>query len=245
MTDMHCHILPGVDDGAESLDDALVMAELAAESGVDTIIATPHCNLPGAARSNCKSDELRDRFIELAAALRDARIPVKLLPGAEVLCTPSVPELLKKGRLLTLAGSDYLLVEFFFREAPDTMDELLARVAAEGVTPVIAHPERYAAVHRDPGVIAAWHGKGYVIQLNKDSLLGRLGRRAAASADWILAHGLAHIVASDAHSPLYRTPYMGEVRRHLEERYSPKYAELLLVRNPEAILRNGRVVPAE
>jgi protein-tyrosine phosphatase len=179
MVDIHCHILPGVDDGADSLDSAVEMARMAVESGVDTIIATPHCNLPYDGDKNYISDALRRQFLQLRHAIRDAGLPLNIYAGCEVLCTPEVPALISGGKLLTLAGSRYLLLEFFFDEEPDYMDELLDCVARTGLVPVIAHPERYEAIQRAPYLVERWFRAGYVIQLNKGSILGRLGRRAA------------------------------------------------------------------
>lgn len=117
MTDIHCHILPGVDDGAATPADALEMARMAAESGVRTIVATPHCNLPGAPEDNYASPALARRLEALRRAIEAEGIPLEILPGAEILCTPQVPELLREGRLLTLASSRYLLLEFYFDES--------------------------------------------------------------------------------------------------------------------------------
>ena len=95
MTDIHCHILPFVDDGSENMEDSLAMARLAAESGVSAIIATPHCNLPYHGPTNYKSAQLAQRFIQLQHAIEDAGIPLRIFPGAEILCTPEVHELVR------------------------------------------------------------------------------------------------------------------------------------------------------
>ena len=237
MTDIHCHILPGVDDGADSLQEALAMARMAWESGVRRIIATPHCNLP-LEEGNYRSGVMTRRFNALNKAVREAGIGVEILPGAEVFATPEVPQLLREKKLYTLAGSRYLLMEFFFDEDPDTMDAILQEVAQQGYVPVIAHPERYDAVQRAPHMAARWFGSDYVIQLNKGSILGRLGRRAESTADWILGRGLAHIVASDAHSSAVRTPHMTERRRYLTDRCDGVYADILLKRNPGRIAQD-------
>ena len=237
MTDIHCHILPGVDDGAESMDEALAMARMARASGVRRIIATPHCNLPGDER-NYRSGAMTRRFNSLSRALQTAGIDVEILPGAEIFATPEVPELLRQKKLLTLANSRYLLMEFYFDEDAATMNGLLRRVAELGYVPVVAHPERYDAVQRDPYLVGRWFHSGYVIQLNKGSILGRLGRRSEAAADWILARGLAHTVASDAHSSEVRTPHMTEIRRYLTDRCDSSYADILLTVNPDRIARD-------
>lgn len=245
MIDIHCHILPAADDGAERMEDALEMARMAAASGVTHVIATPHCNLPGTGEKNYISARLSQRFRLLQQAIEEAGIALTVHPGAEVLCTPQVPELLEEGSLLTLAGSRYLLVEFFFDESLDYMDAMLEEIAGRDFIPVVAHPERYEAVQRNPIIVERWFRNGWVIQLNKGSILGRLGRRAHRTAHWILERGLAHTVASDAHSPEIRTPHMEEVADLLTERYGQRYAGILLEDNPACILENRPVLKAE
>ena len=244
MTDIHCHILPGVDDGADDMGESLLMARLSGLSGVETIVATPHCNTPQGDR-NFRTDELRDRFVELVRQLKDAGTKVSIFPGAEVFCTEETPELLRKGRLLTLAGSRYLLTEFYFDESLEFIDDMLAKLAAEGVTPVIAHPERYYELQRMPEHAAEWFRAGYVIQVNKDSLLGGLGRRAGNASRELLRMGLAHVVASDAHSSIERNTDMSRVQRLIEDEFSAEYARILLELNPKRILRDETLVPAD
>lgn len=242
MVDLHCHILPGVDDGAGSLDDALKMAHLAAVSGVKAIVATPHCNLPGGEEDNYSSPAMKKRFEEFDRAVQETGIPLRILPGAEVFCTPQLPQLLQGKKLQTLAGSKYLLMEFYFDESPEFMEACFADAVRLGYTPVVAHPERYEAVYRAPDLVLRWFRQGYIIQLNKGSILGRLGRHAETASRFLLQQGLAHVVASDAHSPRQRTPYMGEIVRHLEDAYAPAYARILLSRNPERIIQNRDII---
>lgn len=244
MTDLHCHILPGVDDGAASLSDALQMADMAAQSGVSAIVATPHCNLPYAGRSNYLDADLLGRVVALRSAIEQAQIPVRLYAGAEVFCTPEVEDLLAQEKLMTIAGSRYLLTEFYFDESVSFMDCCLSAISRKGCTPVIAHPERYEAIQASPATVERWFASGYIIQLNKGSILGNLGRRAQISAEWILGHGLAHVVASDAHTPKVRTPHMYEIRRHLEENCGAGYARILLSTNPGRIVRDQSVIKA-
>ena len=242
MTDLHCHILPGVDDGAEDMQEALDMARLAADSGVRAIVATPHCNLPQADEPNYLDASLLQQVSTFRQALQNAQIPIKIYAGAEVFCTPEIDDLLQERKLMTLAGSKYLLTEFYFDESPDFMEECSELIRARGFIPVIAHPERYEAVQHAPGLIQDWFLEGNIIQLNKGSILGKLGRRAEDAAAWILERGLAHTVASDAHGSHIRTPHMHAVRHHLEEAYAPEYARILLSINPGRIIRDQKVL---
>ncbi len=236
--DLHCHILPGVDDGAGNLADGLEMARMAAISGVRAIVATPHCNVPWAPE---RKDD-RQQLNRLRQAVAQAGIPVEVLPGGEIFCTPNFPELLERGKLPSLAGGKYLLLEFAFDEAPEMMEFCFSEAARRGYIPVAAHPERYEAAWRDPELVPRWFRKGCIIQLNKGSILGRLGDRAEQVSRFLLERGLAHVVASDAHSPTVRTTHMTQVLRHLEDRYAPDYARILLSRNPERIIRSQEVL---
>ncbi len=238
MIDIHCHILPGVDDGSPGLAESLEMARMAADSGVTDIIATPHCNLPGQGPKNYRGPQLEESLRELQEGIRRLGIPLRVHPGAEVFCTPELPELLREQRLLTLNGSRYLLTEFFFDESLVYMDRMLAAIWQQGLTPVLAHPERYDAVQQDPYIIRRWFESGYLIQMNKGSLLGRLGHRAQHCARWLLERGLIHLAASDAHRPDVRTPHMKLLWEQLEEDYSTDCARLLLEENPRRILMN-------
>ena len=122
MIDLHCHILPDVDDGASDLAEALEMARMAADSGVSTIVATPHCNIPNTPRANYLDRDLLNRFVAFRSAVEEAGIPLRIYGGAEIFCTPQMPQLLQEQKLLPLAGTKYLLVEFFFDEAPEFME---------------------------------------------------------------------------------------------------------------------------
>lgn len=244
MTDLHCHILPGVDDGAQDLAESLEMARMAAASGVRAIVATPHCNVPENQLKNYLDTPFLEQFAQLRGAIEEEQIPLRLYAGVEVFCTPQIPDLLREQWLLPLAGSRYLLAEFYFDESPDLMHHCFHEISRQGFIPVIAHPERYEAVQRYPQLIQDWFAGGLIIQLNKGSILGKLGSRAQDTSRWILERGLAHVVASDAHGTRSRTPFMGELQRHLESNYPPEYARILLSVNPDRIVRNLAVLRA-
>lgn len=235
MIDIHCHILHGVDDGASSLEEALEMARMAAFSGVTEIAATPHFR---GEREFLEERALQEsRYLELKEALERWKIPIRLHQGAEVLCLPQTVELAEMGELPTLGDTNYVLTEFYFDESFDFMDEILEQIALNGYRPVVAHPERYASVQREPRKLHRWAREGYVLQLNKGSILGALGSRAEAAAHELLALGLAHLIASDAHSSYTRTPHMSEVQRWAEDACDPECAEILLRENPKRLLQ--------
>lgn len=240
MIDLHTHILPGLDDGAQDLDCALAMAQLAADSGVNALVATPHCNLPGS-RSNYWDRGLHRSFTEFQQALDRAGIPITVFPGMEVFGTPQVPALLQEGRLITLAHSRYLLIEFPFRDYAGEATRVLSRVAELGYRPVVAHPERYRYVQENPTLLNRWVELGSLLQVNKGSILGRFGRREELLSLALLDRGFAAFVASDAHSPTVRTTWLRDVRDFLREEFSPALAQRLLEDNPDRVLKNGEI----
>ena len=240
MIDIHCHILPDIDDGPESLEESLEMVRMAALSGVTDIIATPH--FTGERKNLPRLEDVMEQYVLLAGAIRAAGLPVMLHPGVEVLCKGQTPELARRGQLPTLGQTPYVLMEFPFTEPFGYITEILQGVAAWGCRPVVAHPERYACIQRDPRLLEHWFRRGYVIQLNKGSILGTLGEGAKNTAFWLLDRGLAHIVASDAHGVGHRNPDMAPLWELLDSMYREEFVHLLLEENPRLLLEGRDMV---
>ena len=237
MIDIHAHILPGLDDGAPDIDTALAMAEIAVESGVTTIVATPHCNMPGRFK-NYWSFQLQREFELFQQALQTSGIALSIYPGMEVFGTPDTPDLLRAGKLTTLGESRYLLIEFPFYGYAQQATEILDALISMRYRPVVAHPERYRYIQLNPELLNLWVRMGCLIQLNKGSILGRFGRSVQTLALSMLDRNFAVAVASDAHSDMVRTTWMRDVWDFLCEAYSETAARLLLEDNPQRILKN-------
>ena len=233
MVDIHCHILPEVDDGAWDMEAAVAMARIARDCGVKKIITTPH--FKGEPKSLEAVGFLMHQRRLLQSRLKREKIEVELLPGAEVLCVPQTMELAKTGRLPTLGTGRYVLTEFYFDASAGFMDETLHTLRQMGYLPVVAHPERYGAVQRDPELAAKWFHRGIVLQVNKGSVLGAFGRRAEDAAVRMLCRGNAHIIASDAHSPEVRTTDLQPVRNWCLDHLGQEYTKILLEDNPGRI----------
>ena len=236
MIDLHCHILPGLDDGARDLGEALEMARLAAESGVRAVAATPHC-------TQGQALEVWSGVKMLRAALREAGIPLHVFMGMEIFGTSETLELLRDNRLFTLNSSRYPLIEFSFRSDGETETEILWELVRGGYRPLVAHPERYEYIRNDPEMVNEWKRMGCLFQVNRGSLLGRFGTGPRQMAEALVERGFASVVASDAHSPEVRTPWMADVRELIAERISPTAAEFLLTRNSLTIIRNEELPP--
>lgn len=235
LCDLHTHILPGVDDGAQTLEEALQMLQNAAASDVEYLVVTPHCNVPGTG-GNYRGAELEERFRRLRQAAR--HIPVELALGAEVRVSAQLPRLLRQGQLPTLNGSRYLLTEFPADFAEAAFTDALADVLACGYIPLVAHPERYAAVCADPGTVEQWLDMGCHLQLTGGSILGAYGKTVQRAAAFLLRRDFVCCVASDAHGITRRSNFLMDVYDHLSLYYSRQYAQCLMRTNPLRICAN-------
>lgn len=234
MIDLHSHILPGMDDGARDTETALHMAALAVRSGVSAMVVTPHCDGDQVA-------QVLERLDHLRRAVEKAGIPLRLYSGMEIFGGYDTAGMLRAGRLLTINGSRYPLIEFDFDTDGDEETQILHSVLQAGYIPLVAHPERYRCIQEDPEQVNLWARMGCRFQINRGSLLGRFGTAAKETA-WALTYrGFATVVASDAHSAVRRTPWMGDAWEALEQRISPDAAAWLLQENPRRIINNERL----
>lgn len=242
MVDIHTHILPGVDDGAPDPDVSLEMAEQSVRSGVRHLVMTPHCNIPGMFDNYNDDGGIRSRMESFREQIKEAGIPLTLYTGMEVFGTPEVPSWLKEGRFLTINDTAYLLIEFPFSGPSDYVTGILSEICRLDYIPIVAHPERYEYVQKDPGLVDYWIRMGCGIQVNKGSILGRFGRRPYYCGIHLLEEGMVSCIASDAHHAEWRTAYMDEVRMMLGQSYGEDYADFLTRVNPERILEGKELL---
>lgn len=238
MIDIHSHILPELDDGAENLQQALDMARLAVDSGVRIMVATPHCSEDRRAQVRASANMLRE-------ALREQGVPLRLFIGMEIFGTEETAWLLRAGRLFTLNNSRYPLIEFDFDSDGTEETRILTEVAEMGYRPVVAHPERYEFIQQDRKLVNRWKKMGCLFQINRGSLFGRFGTEAQETASELIRRGFATAVASDAHSPYLRTPWMTDAWEQLEKKYSAAAPQWLLWENPRRILKNQEIMNME
>jgi len=233
--DLHTHILPGIDDGARTLDDALEMARALVADGVTTVAATPHVrdDYPTSA------DVMLRAVDALRGVLDEAGIPLILLPWAE-LAVDRIPRLDENElRRLTLAGGDrFVLVETPYHGWPPELAEQLLELRIAGFTPVLAHPERNAHVQGAPSLLAPLVHGGTLIQVTAASLEGRLGAASRQTAFHLVETGLAHMLASDAHTPDVRAAGMRSAADALED---SALADWLTIDVPRALVEGGNV----
>jgi protein-tyrosine phosphatase len=241
MIDIHCHILPDLDDGSADMDESLAMAQTAVTSGVREIVTTPHFR--GDEQGLTRLPKILSRYRHFSRALARTDIPIRIHPGAEILCLPQTPRLARQRELPTLADTNYLLVEFLFEETAEYMDGILRQIHDCGYRLVIAHPERYSAVQRNPAVADRWCRLGYALQLNKGSLLGAFGDRVQCTATALLEDGVIRLIASDAHSIARRTTDMRPLRQWLSRECPAETAAILLEENPRRLLNGEDLLP--
>lgn len=240
MVDIHCHVLFGVDDGSADLNESIEMMRIAREGGTDSVFATPHCNILGSVR-NYWCEELSNRLKRLNTALLQEGIGVKVYSGQEIFATPETASLLDNGSLITLNSSRYALIEFDFEEYSVEAYAILQSVVSCGYVPIVAHPERYGFVYEEEDAARRLKDIGCLLQINKGSLKGSFGTRARKNAYRLLDAELADFIASDAHGPYVRTPFLADARDAVADIYSEDYAELLFNVNPLCVLNNKEI----
>ncbi|QHT61923.1 tyrosine protein phosphatase [Paenibacillus lycopersici] len=203
MIDMHCHLLPGLDDGPDHLEEAVELARRAAYDGVTAIIATPHYR-PGAYETD--AGRIRREAENMNAELRKRRIPLIVQPGQEIRVYDNLVADLEAGRLLPLGKSAYVLLELPSSRIPLRIEDMLHELRIAGWTPIIAHPERNAQIAADPSQFERLADYGAMAQLTSHSLTGRFGKAVKSAALELCRRNLVQTIASDAHNATTR-PY--------------------------------------
>jgi protein-tyrosine phosphatase len=242
MIDTHSHILPGLDDGVEDLDQALSAARAAVQDGIEGMICTPHW-ISGIFENT--------RSIVMTAVesfeqhLREHNIPLALYPGAELRVNLEMPAKIARGALLTLNESAYALVELPAEIIPPRIEDFFYSLQAEGITPVIAHPERNPGLARDPARLYGWIESGVLAQLTAGSLLGKFGGTIRKLCLLLLEHGMVHLIATDCHGHRNRTPKLSKALREAEATVGKTLAARIFCENPLEIIRKGTVTPFE
>lgn len=235
MFDLHSHLLPGIDDGAPTLETSLAMARAYADQGVERVACTPHI-LPGLYHNS--GPQIRQAVADLQTRIDDAGIALNLVTGADNHIIPDFVDGLKRGHLLGLADSAYVLVEPPHHVAPARLEELFFSILLAGYVPVLTHPERFSWIESKYEVIERLAARGVWMQITSGSLAGRFGRGPRYWAERMLAAGLMHILATDAHNMGPRPPDLLEGRMRAEQLVGPVEAEHLVVTRPLGILQN-------
>ncbi len=236
MIDLHCHILPGIDDGAPDLDMSLAMARIAVNDGIRTIACTPHI-YPGLYENTASG--IRAAIANLQGEFDKREIPLRLLEGADVHLEPDLAASIRGGRVPTLAGSRYLLLEPPHHVAPPGFQDAVFKLMVAGYVPVITHPERLTWIEDHYEEFCKLVEMGAWMQLTSGSLTGRFGPSAKYWSEKMLDDGLVHIIATDSHHSSRRPPLLGEGREAASRRVGANEAEQMVVTRPQGIIDNG------
>lgn len=233
LVDIHCHILPGVDDGARDIKEALELVRMAYADGTRAMILTPHYR--GNYRKNTPQF-LHQCYDALCAQVRKELPGMELYLGSEAAWERDLGEKFAEGYVLPLHGSPFVLLEFEFGCMRSQVTDGVMDVVSCGYTPIIAHAERYDIFRRDKALADEVLSMGALIQLNADSVLGKRGFWLKRCCHRWLKQGKVHFIASDAHDSQNRPPLLGACFAYVSKRYGEDYAWLLLRDNARALL---------
>lgn len=238
MIDLHTHILPHIDDGAKDLETSLAMLAMAEESGTKAIVATPHI-LEGK-RLPAWADIIR-RCKELTQTAKVKKLTLPILPGAEVMMTMDILDLIDGPGSYCINSSRYLLVELPSIEIPRFAEEFFFILRVRGIVPVLAHPERHPQIIRNPGYLREWLSQGGLIQMNSASITGKLGEKVQKTAELLLINNMVHAIASDAHGVHKRSPLLTSDVKKITAIVGYETMKRILVINPKKIIDNEKV----
>jgi len=234
--DLHCHVLPGIDDGPETIEGSLALARASAAAGVRTIVATPHVS----ARYPNRPETIRARVDELTERLAAEGVEIEILPGAEIAMTAVAEIEGPQLERLRLGGGEWILLEPPFAPVAPTLEPVAAELQSRGHRILLAHPERCPAIHRDPGMLRSLVADGVLTSITAGSLVGRFGGTVRRFAMQLVEEELVHNVASDAHDLEGRAP---GIREELEQAGLGELTEWLAEEVPAAILHGGPIPP--
>jgi protein-tyrosine phosphatase len=231
MIDIHCHILPGIDDGAKDMVEALALVNLAVADGVTRIVVTPHLHF---GRFNNYLSVIESSFLALQNAVENENIQVELAYAAEVRLDSEILLLLSSQQLPMYGrynNQQFMLLEFPHSHIPAGSDVLVKHLLKHNITPVIAHPERNRDLLKSPDKIKAFVRLGCWFQVTASSITGHFGEDCQALALSYIEQGFINIVASDAHNLKRRPPILSEARSKVTELFGEEKAQQLFYDN--------------
>jgi len=239
LVDIHCHLLPGLDDGPAGWDEAVAMAESLVAEGLSTVVATPH---QLGIFSTTHGDAIREQAGRLQGLLTERDIPLHVLPGAEIRVEAHLTPRIQSGRLLTLADRRRHVLLEMPTEVFLPLDRLLAELAAAEIVAILAHPERSRAAWMQPDRLEALVDQGCLLQVTAGSLTGVLGEQVRTFTELLIRRGLVHFVGTDAHFPGPLCSSSRGALRRVAELVGEDRAEELFQTNPARVAAGQPVV---
>ena len=235
--DLHSHILPALDDGAGNMEKTREMLQIAYDEGIRSIIATPHYF---ASRKSASVELIKTTIEEVEHQMEQWGFQIKLYSGNEIYYRSEVPDLLEEGKIATLAGSRYVLVEFDPMTEYSYLRDGILKLDSYGYVPILAHTERYECLWKKKEKLQRVKDHGGLIQVNASSFQGGMFDEMAKRAKYIMKNELLDFVGTDAHSTGKRSPRMQETASYLYKKLGEKRAEEILFKNPRAILKKEK-----
>jgi protein-tyrosine phosphatase len=236
MFDLHCHLLPSIDDGATDLDTALAMARMAVDDGIRTVACTPHI-YPGLYDNDAPG--IRASMTRLQAILDAEGIALRLVEGADVHLDTDLAGAIRAGRVPTIAGSRYLLLEPPHHVAPPGFEQQIFALMAGGIVPVVTHPERLSWLEDHYELFMRLVERGAWLQVTAGALTGRHGRRPRYWGERLVGEGKVHLLATDAHDVRRRPPLLAEGREAALSLVGADEADHLVVTRPAGIVADA------
>lgn len=234
-TDIHTHIIPGVDDGAESIEISLEMLKIAWEDGISQMILTPH-NKP--MRHNVSPESMKKRTEDLMREAASLGLDFTFWLGNEFYYRSDLPEVLEAKRGCTMAGSSYVLVEFGPMDEFEYIRNGVYQIQATGYRPIVAHVERYQSILTKPYRVEELKEMGAYIQVNAGSITGQYGFGTKRMTKGLLKDELADFVATDAHDTAKRSPKLSECAKYISKKFGEDYMQKLFFENPKKLIAN-------
>lgn len=225
---MHCHILPGVDDGSRDMEMSLAMIKRAAEEGITHMVATPHYKRD---HHNAGKEAIKDLVLKVQEAADKEKLPVKIYPGNEIMFFGDLEEAYEAEKFRTLNDSKYLLIEFYPDDDKDRIRKGVETVQRLGLRPVLAHAERFLVLRKDTDFLEYLKRMGTKIQVNASSITGDQGFGTKQYVKKLLKKGLVDFVGTDAHSDTGRAPRLKECAAYLYKKYDETYVDAILYKN--------------
>lgn len=236
--DVHCHLLPGIDDGASSEREMLDMAEIAYRESIRYIFATPHYH---PRRGEADKETIDGVFEQAQELIRNKYPDMKIYRGNEIYFRQDAADMLKSGQLLTLAESDYALIEFSTSVSKKQVKTAVGQIQMAGYMPVIAHVERYEELIGAYDFIEELAGAGVYFQVNASSVIGEMGGTRKRFIKKLIKNDWVHFIGTDAHDTKYRAPLMEKCAAYLRKKFDDDVAELLLYYYPMMVVKNKMI----
>jgi protein-tyrosine phosphatase len=230
--DIHSHIMPEIDDGARTMEEAVQMARIAAADGIEYMVSTPH--MFNGLSHNPEPREILERVNALNEAINDPTI--KILPGNEVHISHEIAQQVKDKRVTKINQQNYMLVEFPQLTVPVGAEELFYQLLLQGVHPILVHPERNGQIQSRPAIVAEYVEKGVFVQVTAMSVTGEFGPAAKNTTEILLRHNCVHFLATDTHRPHRRPPILSRGRDAAAAIIGEEAARALVEMNPRAVI---------